>query len=54
VVSMMCMCLDAGAEEKLSLLELDSVIERGKQVRERIERRLRAATRPEPGEPRAN
>ncbi len=45
VVNMMCMCLDADAEEKLGLLELDSVIERGKQVRERIERRLR------PGEP---
>jgi Lon protease-like protein len=54
VVSMMCMCLDTGAQEKLSLLELDSVIERGKQVRERIERRLRAGPRPEPGEPRAN
>ena len=54
VVSMMCMCLEAGATEKLSLLELDSVIERGKQARERIERRLRAGPRPEPGEPRAN
>jgi Lon protease-like protein len=53
VVSMMCMCLES-AGEKLSLLELDSVIERGKQARERIERRLRAGTRPEPGEPRAN
>ena len=37
---MMCMCLDAEAGEKLGLLELDSVIERGRQVRERIERGL--------------
>jgi len=48
VVNMMCMCLDADAEEKLGLLELDSVIERGKQVRERIERRLRPS---DPGKP---
>jgi Lon protease-like protein len=54
VVSMMCMCLEAGVGEKLSLLELDSVIERGKRARERIERRLRAGPRAEPGEPRAN
>ena len=45
VVNMMCMCLDADAAEKLALLELDSVLERGKQVRERIERRLK------PGDP---
>jgi Lon protease-like protein len=54
VVSMMCMCLDAQADEKLGLLELDSVIERGKRVRERIERRLRSAPRPEPGDTRSN
>jgi Lon protease-like protein len=54
VVSMMCMCLEADAGEKLGLLELDSVIERGRRVRERIERRLRSGPRPEPGEPRTN
>jgi len=54
VVSMMCMCLDVEAGEKLGLLELDSVIERGKQVRERIERRLRSGARPEPGDTHSN
>lgn len=54
VVSMMCMCLDVEAGEKLGLLEMDSVIERGKQVRERIERRLRSGPRPEPGDPPSN
>lgn len=54
VVSMMCMCLEVDAGEKLGLLELDSVIERGRRARERIERRLRSRARPEPGEPRTN
>jgi len=54
VVSMMCMCLEADAGEKLGLLEIDSVIERGKQARERIERRLRSGPRPEPGDTRTN
>jgi Lon protease-like protein len=54
VVSMMCMCLSVDAGEKLGLLELDSVIERGKRAREGIERRLRTATRPGPGDTRVN
>lgn len=54
VVNMMCMCLDADAGEKLGLLEMDSVIERGRQVRERMERRLRFVARPGPGDSRSN
>ncbi len=54
VVSMMCMCLDVDAGEKLGLLEMDNVIERGKRVRERMERRLRSGPRPEPGDTRSN
>ena len=54
VVNMMCMCLDAGAEEKLALLELDSVIERGKQVRERIERGLTPGDPAKPGDGESN
>ena len=54
VVSMMCMCLDADAGDKLGLLELDSVIERGRQVRERIERRLRTGEPRRPGDTRSN
>ena len=54
VVSMMCMCLEADAGDKHGLLELDSVIERGRRVRERIERRLRAGPSPPRGEPRSN
>jgi len=54
VVNMMCMCLDAGGEEKLALLELDSVIERGKRVRERIERRLEPGRSPRPGDGESN
>jgi Lon protease-like protein len=54
VVSMMCMCLDVNPGEKLGLLEMDSVIERGKRVRERMERRLRSGPRPEPGDTRSN
>jgi len=40
VVNLLCMCLEAEGEEKLALLELDNVIERGRRVRESIERRL--------------
>ncbi len=54
IVNMMCMCLDASAEEKLGLLELDSVIERGKQVRERIERRLSPGDPAKPGDGESN
>ncbi len=42
VVNLLCMCLEAEGEEKLALLELDNVIERGRRVRESIERRLQS------------
>ena len=44
LVNAMCMFVEAGPLEKLELLELDSVIERGRRVRELTERRL---SRPE-------
>jgi Lon protease-like protein len=54
VVNMMCMCLEADGDEKLALLELDSVLERGRRVRERIERRLRMRPQQKPGDERSN
>ena len=47
LVNGMCMFAEAGPLEKLELLELDSVIERGRRVRELIERRLRKPERPQ-------
>ncbi|HEY2954694.1 MAG TPA: LON peptidase substrate-binding domain-containing protein [Candidatus Eisenbacteria bacterium] len=54
VVNLMCMCLDAGPEEKLALLELDSVIERGRRARERVERGLRPRGPAHPGDGESN
>jgi len=50
LVNTLCMLSDIGPLEKLGLLELDSVIERGRRVREIAERRLRRAEpRVQPG-----
>lgn len=46
LVNLMCMSVEAEGEEKLDLLALDNVIERGRQVRARVERRLLARERP--------
>ena len=46
MVNTMCMLSEAGPMEKLELLEMDSVIERGRRVREMAERRLRKAEAP--------
>src|SRR3989442_11233400 len=54
LVHNMCMCLDADAEGKLGLLGLDSVIERGKRARERIERRLGSPEGGKPGDGESN
>lgn len=56
LVNTICMACDLPAEERLELLGMDSVIERGRRIRERIERQLRGGPRrpgPEvpPGEP---
>jgi hypothetical protein len=48
------MSLDAEGQEKLALLALDSVIERGRQVRERVERRLLARESRKPGDGQQN
>jgi len=41
LVNSICMALAAEADAKLALLELDSVVERAKRVREMLEKRLR-------------
>jgi Lon protease-like protein len=48
VVNTLCMACGAPAHERLRLLAEDSVIERGRQVRELLERRLRAQPAPRP------
>lgn len=50
LVNCACMAVDATPQEKLKLLELDSIVERGHRVGELLERRMRVA-RPsvEPG-----
>ena len=57
LVNTACMAFDLSAEDRLELLAEDSLVERGRRIRERIERRLRegAARGPEepPGEPEA-
>lgn len=52
LVNTLCMCTDAAPHERLALLEIDSVIARGRQVRELTERRLQRRGRgaPPPGE----
>jgi Lon protease-like protein len=54
LVNLMCMSLEAEGPEKLALLELDSVIERGRRVREQVERRLRARVVRQPGDEQQN
>jgi len=54
LVNLMCMSLDAEGQEKLALLALDNVIERGRQVRERVERRLLARESRKPGDGQQN
>jgi uncharacterized protein len=43
LVNMLCMGLPAAPAEKLALLEMDSLIDRGRRAREMMEERLRAA-----------
>jgi Lon protease-like protein len=50
LVNAVCMALPVPAEEKLALLAEDSVIERGRRARERIEERLRRIERGGAGE----
>lgn len=49
LVNALCMCTDAAPHERLALLEMDSVIARGRQVRELTERRLQRRGRSAPG-----
>jgi hypothetical protein len=50
VVNQACMAVDASPQEKLKLLELDSILERGHRVVELLERRMqRVKPRVEPG-----
>jgi len=48
LVNAMCACADAGPFEKLALLRMDSVLERGRRVRELTERRLQRFSHPRP------
>jgi len=50
LVNALCMVTDAAPHERLALLEMDSVIRRGRQVRELTERRLRRIGRAPGGE----
>jgi len=54
LVNLLCMSLEVEGEEKLELLALDSVIERGRRVRERVERRLLERSTRKPGDEQAN
>src|SRR5258706_5105361 len=49
LVSAVCMMVEAGPLEKLQLLGLDSVIERGRRIQEIAARRPQAKPRPAPG-----
>ncbi len=49
LVSALCMIVETGPLEKLQLLGLDSVIERGRRIREIALRRPQAKPRPDPG-----
>ena len=49
LVNRVCMALRSNPLEKQSLLELDSVLERGRQAREMVERRLQRPARRTPG-----
>jgi hypothetical protein len=52
LVNTICMACDLPAEERLDLLAMDSLIERGRAIRERIERLLRRGSgRSESGDP---
>jgi Lon protease-like protein len=51
LVNTICMASDLSAQERLDLLAQDSLVERGRRIRERIERRLREGTARGPEEP---
>lgn len=54
LVNAVCMAIGGEAVERLALLELDSVLERSRRVRELIEGRLRASTPRRPGASESN
>src|SRR5690242_10189509 len=50
LVNQLCTVIDGGAEEKLELLSMDSVLERGRRARELARRRRRIVPPPAPGD----